>query len=254
MECKPCNNTKLKRKKTKIKDVLSFYNLLLNWCYLPPCDGWKNRIKFHLTGSQMVATSPLDSRVFCFSGYAFVFYFTHCLNNQFVDSMYNEFLSLSNINRSLLFRLAVMLLTQLYIHFAHMFSEKKSICYKVWHQCNHSSKVHFRTMCMRLQYSCTTTNRRTLKLRSFCSKKKCGLYNVLNLHKQNSTRLCSLFSEFFFFLLFFFLCRIAFLLQTIEENHCNKGTAAPCHIWNHILWKTPAHCAVVYTLFINTGT
>lgn len=111
------------------------------------------------------------------------FFFLH--NNQFVDSMYNESLPLSNINNSLLFRLASMpLTTQLYIHFTHIFSEKKSICYNVWQRCNHSSKVHFRTMCMRLQYSCTTPNRRTLKLRSFCLRKKCGLYNGLSLHKH----------------------------------------------------------------------
>lgn len=108
---------------------------------------------------------------FVFKICLFFCFFQH--NNQFVDSMYIESLPLSNINSSLLFRLARMpLTTQLYIHFTHIFSEKKSICYKVWQQCNHSSKVHFRTMCMRLQYSCTTPNRRTLKLRLFCLKKE----------------------------------------------------------------------------------
>lgn len=125
-----------------------------------------------------------ESRIFHFQDtHLSFFFFKH--NNQFVDSMYNESSPLSNINSSLLFRLASMpLTTQLYIHFTHIFSEKKSICYKVWQQCNHSSKVHFRTMCMRLQYSCTTPNRRTLKLRSICLRKKRGLYNGLNLHKH----------------------------------------------------------------------
>lgn len=54
----------------------------------------------------------------------FFFFFQH--NNQFVDFMCKESLPLSNINSSLLFRLANMLLTtQLNIHFTNIFSAKE---------------------------------------------------------------------------------------------------------------------------------
>lgn len=172
--------------------------------------------------------------------------------------MYNESLPLSNINSSLLFRLASMpITTQLYIHFTHIFSEKKSICYKVWQRCNHSSKVHFRTMCMRLQYSCTTPNRRTLKLSSFCFWKRnvvyimgwiyTNIFSTIFCHFPYSKIVSSLLIFFFFYSLF-----LEFLYSLLRRITAVKTDSVSRLIWNQILWKTPAHCAVVYTTYLHT--
>lgn len=104
-------------KNREIKDVLSFDNLLLNWCYLPSLWGHINQIRFHLTFTRIVSTFLWESRIHI------CLFFHTILNNQFVVSMYNESLSLSNMNISLMFWLASMpLTTQLYIIF-YIFSE-----------------------------------------------------------------------------------------------------------------------------------
>lgn len=78
-------------------------------------------------------------------------------------------------------------------------------------------------MCMRLQYSCTTPNRRTLKLRSFWLK-KCDLHNGLNLHKH----IQHIWIFFLFFCLFFHIQKSFFknAFYTLQRriphirNHC----------------------------------
>lgn len=105
---------------------------------------------------------------------------------------------------------------------------------------------------MRLQYSCTTPNRRTLKLRSFWLK-KCDLHNGLNLHKH-------IYHILFFFSFFFFLSpysKIVFLRMPFTPyrgGYLTSGTTAlyrqrPCYDYSYISRKTPAHFSChVHTL------
>lgn len=129
------------------------------------------------------------------------------------------------MNSSLLFRLAKYAINNPIIHtfYSHIFWKKEKLFATVWRRCNHSSKDHFRTMSMRLQYKLHHTQyRRTLKLGSSCFEKEKWSIEWVEFTQTYLAQYYVLFHIPKWFLFFFFLLKMTFPLQSGEENHCDK--------------------------------